>query len=59
MKEELKKIEQKHEQLRKILIDAENVEYGDFVIDDICELFGYPTTNVYYNNEGEKLIGDD
>jgi hypothetical protein len=59
MKEELKKIQRKHEQLRKILIEYKCVEFGDSIIDDICKVFNYPTTNVYYNNEGEKLIGDD
>lgn len=56
MKEELKKIERKHEQLRKILIDAGNEEFGDYIIDNICEVFNYPTTNVYYDKEGNKFV---
>jgi hypothetical protein len=55
MKEELKKIQRKHEQLRKILIGAGYNEFGDSIIDDICEIFNYPTTNVYYDKEGNKI----
>ena len=56
MKTELKNIEKKHEQLRKILIEYKCVEFGDCIIDDICEVFNYPTTNIYYDKEGNKLI---
>jgi hypothetical protein len=50
---ELKKIEKKHEQLSKILIEYKCVEalFGDSIIDDICEVFNYPTTIVYYKEE--------
>ena len=35
----------KHDKLRNILIENNNVEYGDCIIDEICELFNHPTTN--------------
>lgn len=38
-------INDKQEQLRKILIDSGAEEYGDIIIDEICQLFGYPDTN--------------
>lgn len=44
-KEELK---DKHEEIRKILIDNGNKEYGDCIIDEICEVVGLPPTTVYY-----------
>jgi len=34
----------KHEKLRQILIESGNEEYGDILIDEICELFNYPKT---------------
>ena len=34
----------KHEELRKILIDYNNKEFGDAIIDEISLLFDYPTT---------------
>ena len=34
----------KHEELRNILIESGSPEFGDAVIDQICTLFGYPTT---------------
>jgi hypothetical protein len=34
----------KHDKLRQILIDYGNPEYGDAIVDDICELFGYQLT---------------
>lgn len=46
-REELNKIEQKHINLREILIKYECEEFGDALIDDVCLLFGYPTTNIF------------
>jgi len=40
------KIESKHNELKKILIDYECEEFGDCIIDDICKLFNYPNTNM-------------
>ena len=36
---------EKHEQLREILMKYECKEFGDCIIDEICELFNYPRTN--------------
>lgn len=43
-KEEKAEFEQMHEKLRAILIEYGSPEYGDCIIDDICTLFGKPTT---------------
>lgn len=34
----------KHEAIREILIKYDNPEYGDCIIDEISEVFGYKTT---------------
>tara|TARA_R110000751_G_scaffold238803_1_gene339555 strand:+ start:331 stop:636 length:306 start_codon:yes stop_codon:yes gene_type:complete len=34
-----------HDRLREILQEYGNEEFGDCIIDDISELFGYKTTN--------------
>lgn len=36
--------EDTHNKLRNILKDYGNPEWGDCIIDEICFLFGYPTT---------------
>ena len=36
--------EDTHNKLRNILKDYGNPEWGDNIIDEICSLFGYPTT---------------
>jgi hypothetical protein len=46
--EELKKI---HENIRNILIDYDNVEFGDCIIDEICEVVGIPPTTIYCDEE--------
>lgn len=38
-------IQNKHEQLRAILMKYNNPEYGDCIIDEITQLFHFPTTN--------------
>lgn len=48
----LKKIKNKHENLRNILIKSGSKEYGDLILDEICNLFEYPPTWIYYK-EGE------
>jgi hypothetical protein len=48
---ETKKIIEKHEQLRSILIEYGCEEFGDFIIDEICVLFDYPTTINYYKED--------
>ena len=45
-------LKRKHESIRTILIENGNLEYGDCIIDEICEVVGMPPTNVYYI-EGE------
>lgn len=37
-----------HEKIRNILIDYGNKEYGDCIIDEICEVVGILPTTVYY-----------
>lgn len=38
------KAEDTHDKLREILIKYNNPEYGDCIVDEICQLFKYPTT---------------
>jgi len=40
-----RKIINKHNKLKNILIKYECEEFGDCILDDICILFDYPTTN--------------
>ena len=37
--------EMKHNKLREILISYNCEEFGDCIIDEICDLFNYPNTN--------------
>lgn len=37
-------IEDTHEKIRSILIDYGSQEYGDSIVDEICQLFDFPTT---------------
>ena len=48
----LKKLKEKHEAIRRVLIDNDCEEYGDCIIDEICEAVNIPPTTVYYV-EGE------
>ena len=41
-------LKRKHESIRTILIKNGNLEYGDCIIDEICEVVGIPPTTVYY-----------
>jgi hypothetical protein len=41
-------LKRKHESIRTILIENGNVEYGDCIIDEICNVVGIPPTTVYY-----------
>jgi hypothetical protein len=49
--EEIEKLKDVHDKLRSILIDYNNPEYGDCIIDEICQAVGIPTTLVYYEEE--------
>jgi len=46
--ESLDVLKRKHESIRTILIENGNVEYGDCIIDEICDVVGIPPTTVYY-----------
>tara|TARA_R100000278_G_scaffold94984_2_gene72511 strand:- start:474 stop:644 length:171 start_codon:yes stop_codon:yes gene_type:complete len=48
----MENIKNKHENLRNILIKSGSKEYGDEILDEICNLFEYPPTWIYYK-EGE------
>jgi len=48
------KIEEKHNKLREILINYECKEFGDCIVDEICNLFKYP--NTVYSEETDKKI---
>jgi hypothetical protein len=41
----------KHESIRSILIKNGNVEYGDCIIDEICDVVGILPTTTYYSEE--------
>lgn len=51
---ELSKIKLKHNKLRVILQSYGCEEFGDCIIDDICNLFDYPNTILYYEDEVEE-----
>ena len=51
-KEQIEELKNKHEAIRTVLIDNDCKEYGDCVIDEICEAVGILPTTVYYI-EGE------
>ena len=52
MEDDLKR---KHESIRTILIENGNVEYGDCIIDEICNVVGIPPTTATMT-EQEKLV---
>lgn len=43
-----KKLKEVHEKIRTILMDNGSKEYGDCIIDEICEAVSIPPTTVYY-----------
>jgi len=45
---EIEDLKEVHENIRTILIDNGNVEYGDCIIDEISDAVGIPPTTVYY-----------
>ena len=51
-KEQIKELKNKHEAIRTVLMNNECEEYGDCIIDEICEATGILPTAVYYI-EGE------
>lgn len=46
--QELKEI---HEKIRNILIDYDCKEFGDCIIDEICEVVGVLPTTIYYDED--------
>lgn len=51
-KEQIEELREKHEAIRTVLMDNDCEEYGDCIIDEICEAVGILPTTVYYI-EGE------
>lgn len=45
---EIEKLKIKHEQIREILIKYNCEEYGDCIIDEICNVIKIQPTTVYY-----------
>jgi len=43
---EIYKIKNKQDKLRQILQNYDCEEWGDCIINDICDLFEYPNTNI-------------
>ena len=41
-------LKRKHESIRTTLMENGNAEYGDCIIDEICDVVGIPPTTVYY-----------
>ena len=44
-KNEEHKVDEMHQDLREILIKYNSPEYGDCIVDEICNLFGFPMTD--------------
>lgn len=51
MREEHKKLQDIHERIREILINSGSKEYGDSIIDEICQVVDIQDTTVYYNED--------
>lgn len=51
-KKQIEELREKHEKIRRVLMDNECEEYGDCIIDEICDAVGILPTTVYYI-EGE------
>lgn len=49
---ELEKIKKAHEDIRAILIKYGSKEYGNIIIDEICQAVSIPPTTIYYEEEG-------
>ncbi len=43
---DINKLKEIHESIRTILISKYSVEYGDCIIDEICNVVGIPPTTV-------------
>ena len=51
---EIQALQEKHEKIREILQKYGNEEFGDCIIDEICEAVGIPPTTVYYEEDDEE-----
>ena len=47
-KQEIKELKETHENIRAVLMNNGADEYGDCIIDEICEAVGILPTYVYY-----------
>tara|TARA_Y100000389_G_scaffold19390_1_gene16812 strand:+ start:417 stop:728 length:312 start_codon:yes stop_codon:yes gene_type:complete len=45
---EIEVLKETHEKIRKVLIEYGSEEYGDCIIDEICEASGIAPTTIYY-----------
>ena len=45
---EIKELKEVHENIRSVLLKYGNEEYGDSIIDEICNMVGIQPTTVYY-----------
>ena len=45
---DIEQLKAKHEKIRTILIENGNDEFGDCIIDEICEVVGILPTTEYY-----------
>lgn len=52
IQEKIQDLKCKHEAIRTILMESGSVEYGDCIVDKICDVVGIEPTAVYYV-EGE------
>ncbi len=44
----IEELKRKHEKIRDVLIGYGNKEFGDCIIDEICEVVGIAPTTIYY-----------
>jgi predicted CopG family antitoxin len=47
-REQIEELKEKHEAIRTVLMNNDCEEYGDCIIDEICEAIGILPTTVYY-----------
>lgn len=45
---QIEELKEKHEAIRTVLMNNDCEEYGDCIIDEICEAVGILPTTVYY-----------
>lgn len=57
--EEIETLKDKHDKIRAILESYGNKEFGDCIIDEICEAVGIPPTTVYYDEDDDDEDDED